>query len=353
MKEKNSSVIPKYFAAANTYRGFISFFDRVFTPEDFNRIYVLKGGPGTGKSSFMKKASAYFHKKGCCVEEIYCSSDPHSLDGVIILKNGKRIAILDGTAPHERDAIVPGAIDEIINLGDGWDARILTAQRKEILSLGKEKSSSYKTAYSCLRVAGQSQEYINNLYKVHFDKFKAKSKAECVLQEISQGEAGSITTRLVSSFGRYGSYCLNTMTELDPRLITIGGDEPAAGLFLDCCFEMLKAKGTNILHLPCALDPSHTDAIYLPDHRLAIVRGDDGEINANELLDLSPADTERLRAARRIHDDALDEAKRWFAIASDLHFRLEEIYGEAMNFDKNNETLNKKIREIENILEIV
>ena len=47
--------IDRYFAAANGYSGFRSYFSTLFDSKDFTRILVLKGGPGTGKSSFMKK----------------------------------------------------------------------------------------------------------------------------------------------------------------------------------------------------------------------------------------------------------------------------------------------------------
>ena len=350
MEEIKSNVKHKYFAAANSYNGFINYFDKVFDSKSYNRIYVLKGGPGTGKSSFMKNVSAHFEQKECFVEEIYCSSDPHSLDGVIIRKNGNSVAILDGTAPHERDAITPGAIDEIINLGVGWDSRFLTAQRDEILSISKEKALSYKTAYGYLKIAGQAYEFINNLYKDKFDIFKAKTKAETLLKDIPVENSGKIYTRLISSFGRYGSYRLSTLENMDLKLISICGTEFSAALFLNCCFDVLKKKRINIIHLPCPLDPTHTDAIYLPDHKLAIVCGD-GEINANDYTSFSATDTERIRAAERIKEESLVEAKRWFTIASNLHFRLEEIYGNAMNFEINNQTLDQKIKEIENILD--
>ena len=135
--------IPTYFAAANSYKGFISYFDKVFDSKDYDRIFVLKGGPGTGKSSLMRRVSEYFSQNNFYVEEILCSSDPSSLDGVIGTKNGRKFAIIDGTAPHERDAVIPGAIDEIINLGGNWDERWLIGKRTEILNLTKEKKKTY------------------------------------------------------------------------------------------------------------------------------------------------------------------------------------------------------------------
>ena len=43
-----------FFAAANTGGGFVSFFDEVFNRDGINKIYILKGGPGCGKSTLMK-----------------------------------------------------------------------------------------------------------------------------------------------------------------------------------------------------------------------------------------------------------------------------------------------------------
>ena len=106
-----SEVCEKYFAAANTYAGFKSYFPIVFAPKDYERIYILKGGPGSGKSSFIKRFAADLIQKGCKTEEIYCSSDPRSLDGIIIYAEGKKIVIIDGTAPHETDAKLPGAFE--------------------------------------------------------------------------------------------------------------------------------------------------------------------------------------------------------------------------------------------------
>ena len=351
MEDKTELSVPKYFAAANSYRGFISYFDKFFQSKDFDKIYVLKGGPGTGKSSFMKKVSTHFYNMGCYVEEIYCSSDPHSLDGVIVRKNDKAIAVLDGTAPHERDAVIPGAIDELINLGDGWDEKTLSERKKEILSLSAEKAKCYKTAYFYLCAAGKSKEIIRHFYNLSFDKYKAKIKAESILANLQQNEKPQISTRLVSSFGRYGSYSLDTINLLSERVIGISGSEESADIFLKIIYEKLVEKGINFTQFKAVLSPDDTDAILIDQDKTAIVRSADGEICADEFLDLSPADQERTRTARVTHAELLDEARRWFAIASDMHFRLEEIYGEAMNFEKNNKLIEEKNRQIENILE--
>ena len=59
-----------------------------------------------------------FAEQGEDVDFLWCSSDPDSL-GRIVLKK-RRIALLDGTAPHVVDPQNPGAVDEILNLGEYW-----------------------------------------------------------------------------------------------------------------------------------------------------------------------------------------------------------------------------------------
>ena len=44
----------EYFASANGYTGFRSYFDTVYKSENFDKIIILQGGPGSGKSSLMK-----------------------------------------------------------------------------------------------------------------------------------------------------------------------------------------------------------------------------------------------------------------------------------------------------------
>jgi hypothetical protein len=41
-----------YFTSANSALGFVSFFEDNI--KELNRLYILKGGPGTGKSTIMK-----------------------------------------------------------------------------------------------------------------------------------------------------------------------------------------------------------------------------------------------------------------------------------------------------------
>ncbi len=352
MEQNRLPKLRKCFAAANTYQGFKSYFDEYFTSKEYQKIYVLKGGPGTGKSSFMKRVSALFQTKGCDVCEIYCSSDPKSLDGVIVENENKKIAILDGTAPHERDAVIPGAIDELINLGKGWDNKWLIAQRDRIIGLNDEKKKSYKTAYSYLGIAGKASEMITSPLITQFDKTKVKYWAESFFKESYRNNTVSEKSVLLSSFGRFGEYRLPNEYEIGAKVIGIKGDRFSVGVLLRLVTDLLKQQSIRFTHFPNVLSPELTDAIYLPHQSILITYKDDGSISASDFFRIGDVDRERIKKAIFLHDEALDEARRHFAIASNLHFELEEIYSYAMDFDYVNQIITENIGEIANILEI-
>lgn len=62
------------------------------------RIF-LKGRPGTGKSTLLKKLAAQALEQGFDTEAYHCGFDPDSLDMVILRELD--VAVIDTTAPHE------------------------------------------------------------------------------------------------------------------------------------------------------------------------------------------------------------------------------------------------------------
>ena len=87
------------FLGANTPQGFRSEYATLQTDPRIRRLLILKGGPGCGQSTLMKTLAARAEECGWAVERVLCSSDPASLDGVIVPELG--LAIVDGTAPHQ------------------------------------------------------------------------------------------------------------------------------------------------------------------------------------------------------------------------------------------------------------
>ena len=103
-----------YFLGANSQEGFASLY-RFFPGEPDAFLHIIKGGPGTGKSGFMRRIGQAAEEQGLDVHYVLCSGDPDSLDGVYI--PAMRLAWVDGTAPHVAEPASFGVDSDYVNLG--------------------------------------------------------------------------------------------------------------------------------------------------------------------------------------------------------------------------------------------
>ena len=154
----------KYFPGANTGDGFYSRFNGIIPPSDTKHYtYILKGGPGVGKNTLMKKIARKAAEKGYDVEEFRCASDEKSLDAVRIPE--LKTVLLDGTAPHSIDPVMPGIDEEIIDLGHFKNLGEFSTFRKSVSEFTKENKRRYRAAYAMLGAAKLlKQEAVNAAY---------------------------------------------------------------------------------------------------------------------------------------------------------------------------------------------
>ena len=343
----NRSNFPKteaYFAAANGYYGFVSYFNELFCPDDFDKLYILKGGPGTGKSSLMKSVTAKIHDDVERIELIHCASDKSSLDGIIAHINGKKYGMIDGTAPHVQDPCYPGATDVIINLGAFWDEEKLWTYRKEIKELTKEKNAAYECAYSYLKICKDINTAITRLYNTQNDAKDAISLLP--LNQLSQN--GKKETRLLTSFGKGGFFKLDTLNFKAGKTVNIVGLYGSEYLLMNQISKLLELKEIAHVSAPSALDPNNTYALYVNEIDTLYICGElEGKI-ADETIDSSILIKEslsknktRLEFLAREKESFLWAASDEFKKASDTHFKLEKIYSSAMNFDEHEKIANE------------
>ena len=341
-----------YFAAQNSYQGFISHFGKVFKSDKYDRIFVLKGGPGTGKSSLMKKLSKKLSEISE-VTDIYCSSDIKSLDGVIARGKHSSVAILDGTSPHERDAVIAGAIDELVNLGEYWKTDGLIEQREEILSLSFEKSSNYKNAYSRLSVAGKYKELLLTEVLSRLDTYRARAYATELCRGNKSKDPPS-RSLLLSAFGKDGYQTLPDSLSNYKNTIQITGEYFSAELFMKILCEELTKLNIEHKEFPSPLSHSVTETVVINDNDESFcytLLPAEEKLSVNTFIrSLATAEVQLLHFEKeRKKEETL--AIKAFAKASDAHFKLEKIYTPLMDFEMISNTAQKIEKKALEILE--
>lgn len=327
----------KYFLAANSCRGFISEFENNITT-DF-KTYIIKGGPGTGKSSFMKKIAKQSTGN---VLLFPCSSDPDSLDGVIL--ENEKIMIIDGTAPHTVDPHYPAVCEEILNFGDFWDADKLK-NKTEIIEITNRNKALHKTAARYITAAGEMlyDNFKTALYYINTEK--CKSFAEKLSKTIFQKNEriAKETVRFLGGITPKGFVAFpQTITQ---DLIIIKDEYFAASSFiLNIIRQNALKSGYDIITLKNPFFPELIDHIIIPKINIAIVsenkfiRFDTNKrrIHAsrfyNEIV-LQQART-RIKSNTRLASGLLDSAYSTLKEAKAVHDELESHYINAMNFEK-------------------
>ena len=332
------------FASSNSFYGFRSYFGEAFDSEGYDRIFVLKGGPGTGKNTLMRKCAELSEHSGYDTEKIYCSSDPRSLDGVIIGNGRKKVAVLDGTAPHERDAVIPVAVDIIINLGDAFNKEGLTLAKKSIIELNKNKSREYINAYNELS--------FSSVYwtKIKAELFKSidNNKIKRLLDSLRRSDCVANKKpyrRLVSSFSKFGYRSL-TLSDDSIIDITLSGD-PVLAAILCTAIGVRSVNIDAVLLSP--LDPEIYEAVNIGDTLISIQNGGKASVFANEFFSVEP-NTEYITYLRENMKAHLTLAVGHLEAASVSHFALEDIYSPMMDFGKINGIATNILEEIKNIL---
>ena len=107
--EKDAKVYKRFFGAS-TPSSSINFIKNL--TDGLKTRYFIKGRPGSGKSTMMKKIAAEANLRGFDTEQYYCSFDANSLDMVVIRELG--VCIFDSTQPHE---LFPSRMgDEIVDV---------------------------------------------------------------------------------------------------------------------------------------------------------------------------------------------------------------------------------------------
>ena len=160
--------------------GHVNYIDKL--TKNVSKRYFIKGRPGTGKSTFMRRFAAKAMSMGYDAEVYYCSFDPYSYDMVVIRELD--VCVFDATHPHEKMPI--RNTDEILDFYlhsslEGVDEKCAS----EIADVKKRYTAAMSHALEEMKLAGEFYEKTDVISAENLDSEKMNNLVNSFLNEIS------------------------------------------------------------------------------------------------------------------------------------------------------------------------
>ncbi len=337
-----------YFAGGNTARGYFSLYDSSFA--GLEKVFILKGGPGTGKSTLMKKIASDWQEKGQDVEYIHCSSDPESIDGIIF--RGLKMGIVDGTEPHVMEPKAPGAIEEYVNLGDAWNSQQLSMEKADIVRLMDERKEAYHQAYQAYASALAVHDEWEEVYIANMDFEKLNALTEKLkwtfFGDIFLNKQSDVRHRFLGAATPVGAvdHVANLTEGIRKRYFLKGRPGSGKSTLLKKLASAAENRGFDVEIYHCGFDPNSLDMIILRElgitifdstapHEYFPTREGDEIIDLYQVAILPGTDeiyNEQIKDISNRYRNKMNEGTAHLASAKQLHDELEEIYRNAIDF---------------------
>ncbi|MBR3289686.1 MAG: hypothetical protein IKI63_02785 [Clostridia bacterium] len=340
-----------FFMGANTPGGFVGDPAALYDGADGWRAFLIKSGPGTGKSSLMRRVAQRMTEAGHTPDVLICSSDPDSLDGVWM--PDIRTCVIDATAPHVAEPGCFGAVETIVSLGDALDTAAVRAAREEILTYQRENAEAHRRVRRFMGAAAALTADSARLAAETLDREKVIRSAERLAAreltdpptETDRGFSGEQRRFLTAVTPKGIQSLLPTALALCPRVFVLDDEHGvAAPVYLETVRAKAVERGVPLYACPSPLFPEQLEHLLLPTLGVAI-------LTSNRLHKVDFPVYRRIHAARFLNSDALtrhknrfgfnrraakqllDEAVAASSLAKSWRDRLEAPYIAAMDWD--------------------
>lgn len=367
------SVMRHYFPGNNTPEGFFSYYSNILSQREAQKIICIKGGPGTGKSTFLKKVGERLAESGESIDYLHCSADENSLDGILLCD--KKIALIDGTSPHIIDPITPGAVDHIINFGEYWNDKKISGCKEEIISYNEKTSGWYSLAYNYLAAARKIYDSLSALQEEGVEVSEIyKLAADIIEREYRRYEisfkSGTMKRFFATAITPGGnvSYIRSLLGGMK-KIYLINVPEGYSNVsFMNILADGAVYRGFDVEAFYCAMDPARKmEHLLVPELGLAFVTTNKWhdlepwevcceeepscEITMVDICDYQSAyfvEENRPLTLKlsNLYGKLLEESVGALAHAKENHDIVEKLYIRNMDFEKIDELAEKTVREL-------
>lgn len=335
-----------YFVTANTSAGFVSFFDDVIRQSE--RVYIIKGGPGSGKSTFINRIGEDLLSVGMSVDFIFSPDDKNSVEGIYI--KDIKVSIINGTYPHPIDPVYPGAIERILDFGNFWDIDYLRLHKSAIKQLTDEIEKRYQMFFEYMNKAKLIHDRWEKEYLLGMDFSKADSIAKGIISDIIKkpsGKTSSAIHRFAGAMTPQGQVSFyNELTEdIGRRYVMKGRPGTGKSTLTNKIASAALENGYDVEYYHCSFDPKSIDMIKIPELDFALLDGTAPHVldpTGNDVLvdmfecintDIVKENENPIKSIQEEYAREIGKAKEAYSNIYCLHEKLEKYYINATDFN--------------------
>lgn len=344
------------FASSHSSQGFYTFIPELIS--GLGKVYILKGAPGTGKATFIRLVGEMMSEQGLEVEFWISALDAVTPDGVYLPQ--LNIAVINGSLPASIDPCYPGVREQIINLGEYWDAETIEAQGEKIVDLVDSMKMSQQQVYNLLKEAGRVKEEIRQINARHLNMEKLGQVVQQLAAEILENRPGEkhCFAGVLTADGLV-DYVHELSSTCQQRYILKGPSGSGKSMVISEIARQARERGYFLEYYHCGLEVESLVMVIIRNLQIAIIEAGNVEMphkpwdvvvdlcscmddyNAGEVM-------EENNDNYRIFESLLLQAQQQMEKSSQSNKELKKIYAGAMDFSSLDQIRLKLLDKIRN-----
>ena len=344
------------FTSSNTCDGFHSFIPDLVKP--LQRVYILKGAPGSGKATFIRMLGEALAERGYEVDFWLSAADPLNPEGLYLPRLD--LAVINGSLGLGVDPHYPGATGEVIGLEQYQDRESLRHYGSEIISLIDRLEAERAKVEVILKQAAEARGDIHRIVSQRLQPEKIRHLADKLEADLFQ-EGPAERHFYASSFSAEGTinYVDDISRSCQRRYILKGRPGSGQSIIMTEIAERGRRRGWYLEYYHSGLERESILMLLIPSQGIALIDAADTEISLrpwdvvidmNEDLEESDWQEKDLAAAelKRLYEILLIQAREGLESAQRTLLELKKIYRGATDFSRLEDRREELLQEIIN-----